>query len=136
MEKGDGCTIFVSILYRTLANREKTYSYAKICPQQGQNFCMRGLCSHNPMQEGVHGEDTSDKASGAELRRMQRERDRHYQHHYQRQLRKNATPEFKERTRIHNFKQKPSTKLREQTDKAAFKHYCGTCKVSSRNAVD
>jgi hypothetical protein len=74
------------------------------------------------MQEGVHGEDTSDMASGAELRRMQRERDRLYQYHYQRQLRKNTTPEFKERTRIHNLKQKPGTKLREQTDKAAFKH--------------
>lgn len=88
------------------------------------------------MQEGVHGQDTSGGANGAELRRQQRERDRQYQYRYQRQLRKNASPELKARMRIHNAKQRPKTLLGEQRDKAAFKHYCDICKVNSRNAAD
>lgn len=88
------------------------------------------------MQEGIHSQDTSSSATRAEVKRQQRERDRQYDYRYQRQLRKNASPEFKARIRIHNAKQTPKTLLSKQADKAAFKHYCDTCKVNSRNATE
>jgi hypothetical protein len=120
-----------AVLFSALLNREKAYSFPKICPWPAQSFEYAGLCSHNPLLEAIKGDTT---ATGAELRKAQRERDRAYQYKYQRKIRANPTEEYRRRMRIHNQKQRPFTKERQRKAREVHCYYCAPCDVNCRDA--
>lgn len=124
----------LSYVFWAMHHREKAYSYGDNCPWARELFEYEGLCSHNALLEpfntgGKHFTEEQLEEMAAETH----ERNRLYQIEYQRNLRANATPQYKARQHANNIKQKPGTKARQQASVASKKYYCSTCDVSCRD---
>ncbi|KAI8935312.1 hypothetical protein NX059_007898 [Plenodomus lindquistii] len=123
----------LACMYWTMYSLEKHYGFGNLCKWDKDTLQWGGLCSHNPLFEPVHGDfhltDEEREAFAAQVA----EKNKQYQIDYQKELRANPTPVFKERMRVHNQQQAAGTKLRQEKAKEEQTYYCEPCKQACRD---
>lgn len=125
-------------VFWTLHRHNKSYGLGDICPWPRDTFQWSGLCSHNPLIEGIRSNEHDLDFTAEQLQQMAaqiKEKNRLYQVSYQKILRVEATPEYKARQNRNNKKQAPRTRARQQAAVVEEKYFCPVCKVACRDAA-
>lgn len=126
----------LSCVFWAMRSRTKSYGFSassRLWPRD--SFEWNGLCSHNPLCEGMRrvGLDDFTPEQLEEMAAATKEKDRLYQQQYQQALRANSTEEFLTRQQLNNEKQQPGTKARQQAAVENQQYHCTVCNVSCRD---
>jgi hypothetical protein len=97
-----------------------------------------GLCSHNPLTEGINGDNGTTPEQLEEIAAATKAKNVQYMREYGKAQRANPTPEYKEAERRRNQKSAPKTRAKQQQAVADRKFYCQTCERAcrDRNSLD
>lgn len=104
--------VFTGVFW-ALYRRDIPYGLRHICPWSIQSLGWTGLCSHSPLLERVQGRDVALEFTSEQIQELEQS--------------------AKDRHRLHNVKQQPKTKLRQQAAVSSNKYHCPVCNVSCRD---
>ncbi|KAG4431265.1 Heat shock 70 kDa protein [Cadophora sp. M221] len=125
-------------LFWAFVPSDKDFGVSHLCPWNPDDFEWLGLCSHSSLREKMQCKDGEMDFTPEELETISqivKEKNAHYQHEYQKNLRANPTEQYKKTQKNNNIKQAAPTKARQQEAVANKTYYCKHCKVSCRDAA-
>ena len=126
-------------MFWTLPGFTEAYGFPDICDWGRDDYDYSGACTHSSLLEAIPGIKEHRQLSPEEADARQAAIDaknRRYQCTYQKRLREEASPKYKERQRKNNQKQFAGTKKRQQEAKIQELYKCGVCNVNCRDGSE
>lgn len=123
-------------LFWAMHSKKSSYGLDHICQWPLDSVEWTGLCSHNPLMEGIRTGEVDFDFTPEQLEEMAaatKAKNRAYQDVYHKNLRANPTPQFLETHRRANVLQRPKTRQNQIAAVANKTYYCAACDVACRD---